>query len=155
MNAGNKINNRCFILFSWKVHVGVSRWCRSGHTWPEPFRNVGNLSSSTQSQVQGSLYTTGNVWMRSSQRASLNVKVRFPAFRTISSPFPNISPRMLQLPHGPFLPEPGSLFHHTDFQLLERVLQIKQQAPDAHMTQRAVEQICFPFPAGVSRTSFF
>lgn len=79
----------------------------------------------------------------------------FLAFRTISRQFPTFLPECYSCCTDSSCQEPGSLFHHTHFQLLERILQIKQQAPNAHSTQLAIEQICFPFLVGVSRTSFF
>lgn len=79
----------------------------------------------------------------------------FLAFRTISRQFPTFLPECYSCCMDSSFQEPGSLFHHTHFQLLERILQIKQQAPNAHSTQLAIEQICFPFLVGVSRTSFF
>lgn len=78
----------------------------------------------------------------------------FLAFRTISRQFPTFLPECYSC-CTTSCQEPGSLFHHTHFQLLERILQIKQQAPNAHSTQLAIEQICFPFLVGVSRTSSF
>lgn len=78
----------------------------------------------------------------------------FLAFRTILRQFPTFLPECYSC-CTTSCQEPGSLFHHTHFQLLERILQIKQQAPNAHSTQLAIEQICFPFLVGVSRTSSF
>lgn len=79
----------------------------------------------------------------------------FSCFQKNFKPISYISPECCSCCADHSCQEPGSLFHHTDFQLLERILQIKQQTPNAHTTQQAVVQICFPFLVGVSRTSFF
>lgn len=89
------------------------------------------------------------------QPVRLNVQVQFSSLRIISRLFPIFLTEhcicCLEYP----CQEPGSLFPHTDFQLLERILQIKQQAPSVHTTQLAMEQICFLFLVGVSRASSF
>lgn len=89
------------------------------------------------------------------QPVRLNVKVRFSSFGRISRLFPIFLTEHCVCCLEYSCQEPGSLSPHTDFQLLERILQIKQQAPGVHATQLAVERVCFLFLVGVSRASSF
>lgn len=89
------------------------------------------------------------------QPVRLNVKVQFSSLRIISRLFPIFRTEHCICCLAYSCQEPGSLSPHTDFQLLERILQIKQQAPSVPTTQLAMERICFLFLAGVSRASSF
>lgn len=63
------------------------------------------------------------------------------------------SPRKLQLPCEAVPAQTGKLVPHSGLQLLERILQIKPQAPNAGPPQLAGRQVWIPFLVGVSRTS--
>lgn len=142
-------NHHLFSIYLPQRSVSVARQYQlsapmktSPRCWPRS-----SSSSWMWESAQGSKYTP--------QPINLNVKAQYSSFRIISRRFSTFLLECCICCLEYSCQEPGSLFRHTDFQLLERILQIKQQAPSVHTTQLAVEQICFPFLVGVSRASSF